>query len=456
MRSSGPMPCARVTSFRWLINLALTCALGILPSTASASPTEVCDDTPTLQQQACEIEQRALGCPDLLDRAPDLRPLIRDCRAPHRAWTWNEVWRGCRDGFAGSWSDLYEALVASPLRFLQRSAHETEAFLQNCLNTPGCREDVFRRAHDRAPTPRELQNLTDMRRTTDLFVLWRNAIARENSTGEQNRRWREQLARTRRTPLESQPPPPQDAAAAEAPGVWRAILGAYENQMQRLRCFHTEAATELACYAIFSVADPTLVAGGIAKLPRLAQALRAARPTASGAARTEAEALDFLLNPPGARAAAREASDEVRDLVRARLGPDTRVIATGGTPARGETFASSQITARGADDSFIGQIKGTYDTSQNQLHIDFMYSARSGEGVGQTLFEALLRQHPQTQRVSTTLTLDNLHELQSALAQGMSCEDAIRSTPAYKIRARAGFATLASASCSGAAFTVTR
>ncbi len=455
MRSLGPMPCARDIFFRWLLKFALSAFCFVGAPWSWASPGEVCADTPTLHLQACEIEQHALGCTELIERAPELRSHIRDCRVPHRPWTWNEVWRGCRDGFTGSWSDLYDTLIASPLRFLQRSAHETEAFLQTCLDTAGCREDLFRRAHDRAPTARETRNLASMQRTSELFVLWRNAIARENSSGEQNRRWREQLARMRSTPPESQPPPPQ-AANAEVPGIWRALLTGYENQMQRLRCFHTEAATELACYAIFSVVDPTLVAGGVAKLPRLAQALRASRTAAGGAARTEAEALDFLLNPPGARAVVREASDEVRDLVRARLGPDTRVIVSGGTPVRGQDFVPAQITARGADDAFIGQIKGTYDVSQNQLHIDLMYSARSGEGVGQTLFEAILRQHPQTQRISTTLSLDNLHELQRALAQGMSCEDAIRSTPAYKIRARAGFANLASASCSGAAFTVIR
>ena len=427
-----------------------------ISATSWARPDEICTETASLNQQACEIEQRALGCHDLAERAPEVRSQIRDCRLAHRPWTWGEVWRGCRDGFTGSWSDLYQALIASPIRFLQRSAHETETFLQNCLDTSGCREDLFRRAYGRAPSERDSRNLSSMRNPSDLFVLWRNAIARENSTGEQNRRFNEQLARTRQSNLESQPPAPQDASL-DIPGIWRGILRGYENQMQRLRCFHTEAATELACYAIFSVVDPTLLAGGVAKLPRAVQAVRAARAGSGTALRTEAEVLDFLLNPPGARAAAaREVGDEVGDLVRSRLGPETRVLVSGGAPARGEAYIPSNITARSADDALIGQIRATYGVERNQLHIDFMFSGRTGEGVGQTLFEALLRRHPQTQRISTNLSLDNLHQLNTALARGLSCEDAIRTTPAYKIRARAGFAALEAVDCSAATFVVTR
>jgi hypothetical protein len=93
-----------------------------------------------------------------------------------------------------------------------------------------------------------------------------------------------------------------------------------------------------------------------------------------------------------------------------------------------------------------GKIMGTlsvnYDSSGKTIHIGTMETMKEFRqmGVGETLFESALQQFPDTEYVSVESLEDtNLDVVRDHIAKGMSLEDAIKETPAYKIRSKMGF-----------------
>lgn len=77
------------------------------------------------------------------------------------------------------------------------------------------------------------------------------------------------------------------------------------------------------------------------------------------------------------------------------------------------------------------------------------------KGVSEALFAKVLREHPEIEEIrSDALVQTNEKAIQKELKRGGSCRDAIKATPAYRMRARFGFTELVSFECEDGSFTV--
>ncbi len=78
------------------------------------------------------------------------------------------------------------------------------------------------------------------------------------------------------------------------------------------------------------------------------------------------------------------------------------------------------------------------------LHINLIRINKVNRGFGysEMLFQSILKEHPGIKTITTDLVDKNLQILNDALARDMPLEDAIRETPAYKVRKRIGFSDM--------------
>ena len=83
-----------------------------------------------------------------------------------------------------------------------------------------------------------------------------------------------------------------------------------------------------------------------------------------------------------------------------------------------------------------GELLSRYQLGIGQLQVDDLFK---NKGVSELLFHHVLLLMPDVLRVSSSLTDDNKAVLQRLRRGGLSCEDAVRRTPAGRLRARFGF-----------------
>lgn len=95
----------------------------------------------------------------------------------------------------------------------------------------------------------------------------------------------------------------------------------------------------------------------------------------------------------------------------------------------------STIRLIGQDKKVLGELE--YVMTAGEMIINKMSSEVSGGGRAM-LLRALLN-HPQTEGISSKLALDNKVAYITARARGVSPEQALKQTPAYKIRAFCGY-----------------
>lgn len=78
-------------------------------------------------------------------------------------------------------------------------------------------------------------------------------------------------------------------------------------------------------------------------------------------------------------------------------------------------------------------------------------------GVSEALLAKILKEHPEIVSVDAhTLVDTNEQVMLKALSQGLSCKEALKATPAYRMRARFGFTEITNYDCDDGAFTATR
>lgn len=70
-------------------------------------------------------------------------------------------------------------------------------------------------------------------------------------------------------------------------------------------------------------------------------------------------------------------------------------------------------------------------------------------GVSEYLFSEVITRHPQTTRLSAYFDADNARAVRIAMAAGKSCNEAMKTSPFYKMSARFGFGEIESAECEG-------
>ena len=105
------------------------------------------------------------------------------------------------------------------------------------------------------------------------------------------------------------------------------------------------------------------------------------------------------------------------------------------------------ISAFTASGRTIGQLQ--YRVRANVLQIEFSFTGVGfdNRGVGAMLLAGALERYPHIRRISASLTMDNLEAVKSALANGLSCADALRETPIYRAALRSQFTKIINPNC---------
>ncbi len=88
----------------------------------------------------------------------------------------------------------------------------------------------------------------------------------------------------------------------------------------------------------------------------------------------------------------------------------------------------------------LGELNYRYVANEKKLNIVWMEAVVKEIGISETLIALALSRYPETRVIHTRALLDTNEKIvKTALAKGASIEDAIKTTPAYKVRKKLGF-----------------
>ncbi len=198
--------------------------------------------------------------------------------------------------------------------------------------------------------------------------------------------------------------------------TWMSQWRKDRQKMDAMACLDPETQAEFSCYLIFHYGGAVLGTEALAE-------------GAASIALKRMASLDAALSETAATAATKTAWTD--KLVEAGFKPKKTPNIVGAdlysfTNAQGDTVASMVIaTPKPGGPLVIRSVEahGYYR-----------------QGFSKALLEQILNDHPEIQIIETEeLTEMNLTELRNGLKAGLSIADAIRQTPAYKLRARFGF-----------------
>jgi hypothetical protein len=79
---------------------------------------------------------------------------------------------------------------------------------------------------------------------------------------------------------------------------------------------------------------------------------------------------------------------------------------------------------------------------KNKVYIDYVMAKKRRKGYATLLFLELIQKYPEIEEIQSILTGSNKFEYQRALQNQYSHADAIKKTPAYKIRKTIGFPSI--------------
>jgi hypothetical protein len=115
---------------------------------------------------------------------------------------------------------------------------------------------------------------------------------------------------------------------------------------------------------------------------------------------------------------------------------------------RNEEGTQYKIRLKHADGYTVGSVLFSYNPKKRLLEIENMdvLSDFKKSGVGEVLMDQALLRFETTQIAVESLASDNAAVLQQGLAKGLSTIEAIKQTPAYKIRQKMGFTEIIPAS----------
>jgi|FLYM01.1.fsa_nt_gi hypothetical protein len=87
------------------------------------------------------------------------------------------------------------------------------------------------------------------------------------------------------------------------------------------------------------------------------------------------------------------------------------------------------------------------DESELKIFLVFINQPFRGKGLSEKAFQEVLRLNPKVTKIHTHLIRDNEDALREALDRGETCVEAMKSTPAYKVRKKLGFSKITQADC---------
>lgn len=302
----------------------------------------------------------------------------------------------CLKGLVKNWkdqaTDIYE--------FLRTAGEERKAFIKSCEEdlTGECRRRLTERA--RGPD-------ADQRSISEL-------LERADQRDDALRKIKSQQANSKPEGLNLGP----------------AIAAAWDKLKKtgvEIQCYNRAKQTELLCYGIGYVIDPTILVPGAKAVTSAARIRSLAKLKAVAEVETVAT-----------KTALEESAEKLG------FTPGFSRISNNGK----ETLGVFDPEAR----TFIGQAKYyTPRAGENVLDPGTVEVVKGyqGKGVYKAILEQQLKDHPQTTQIKGSLWFDNQDVVEKAIAGGSSCLEAIMLTPAYKVRAGLGFSKIVSYKCGG-------
>jgi hypothetical protein len=97
---------------------------------------------------------------------------------------------------------------------------------------------------------------------------------------------------------------------------------------------------------------------------------------------------------------------------------------------------------RELDGKTVGEVHYRFTEKTKGLFIADMHVSLKKKHISLILLADIIKRHPGTARIRTTIGLDNYKIFQEAYGKTSSLEEAIKATPAYKIRKRLGFSKI--------------
>ena len=276
----------------------------------------------------------------------------------------------------------------------------------------------------------------------------------------------------------------QSKGSAESQDIFKRI---WEQQKEKFSCLNNQGKTYLSCYYLFSVVDPLMMAGLAIKAPRLIKAFNLTLPNVSRLKGIEQfhETLDDGISLAGKTpfSARAQIDKEIVTPHSATQGPavdrgppgvnptiDSKASASHPSPTsdRGppqlvglskvEKLSQKKAVAEVLGDDKLKVVKIYQDTQNGKATMgtmDFTYSQDTGVihkgymstspeyrnlGVGEALMEQAIKASSGVRKIETCCLIEtNRQAVTAAINRGMTKVDAIKQTPAFKIRARFGF-----------------
>lgn len=299
-----------------VVFLGVLLPLSALTETPSEDCTQRKEYQEALADYSCRVEWSASQCEQYFQKKPELKDLARICPSTSSSGRdILDVISGCGVGAGDAFYETVKGLVLLPWELLKalgsvvNSGAKAQVVLNACAHDLECKVDLYRRAYGAEPKPGDITKLAEKKSGREIYSLWERAVIHdyENSRIRQ-RELAEKVRELGRKHQMGSPEwlagmrvlvPDYDKRVEQAKRTLGSILrGFWEEKKQALSCLNTEASTEMVCHAIFSIVDPTLAAGFLAKAPRLARLLKHVDEAAparlpAGAFKSAEEAMQF-------------------------------------------------------------------------------------------------------------------------------------------------------------------
>lgn len=225
----------------------------------------------------------------------------------------------------------------------------------------------------------------------------------------------------------------------QLPKVPSKVSEAYEKYQKTFACLDSRAQQKLACYLAVQAGTAFVGVGlAAAKYANFAEEMTAAYEEAPAAVAVRKAAPALVKLDPDEILAARSS---------AAAGFETQVLEDAHVTVNGARAQVDKIV-RKSDGRLVGQISWEVDRTGKNLSIEHLDAKIPGKGFSQNLLDFVLARNPKVQVIHGELLEDNFDAFIDARHAGLPCLDALKRTPAYKIRARAGFGRILGSSCS--------
>lgn len=371
-----------------------------------------------LISRTCEESVRDANCEEYWSENEVPLEMRRNCAEGAVNMDSSEWIARCRDGFFRSWSDYGRAL-AGGAESLWKALFGPEGDQQKALRL--CDEDSTLECKRAFALEAGVKNPQDATLRSRDAAYWQGMARRHQRARNYREALREQsdfiaLPPEEKLRLLEQKQCEQSQMRASKGFIERVL----ENNGVMLACYNERKNADLLCYGVGLILDPTLVAGGGLASLKAAAGLRRAT----------------------------FAFKEVQAASISKLGYTPIPKYTRPTPST----VRIEITHPEFKTN-LGFVEGEVTQSGRVLevhNIEVLNVNNHRKGLSEYMMAEILKRHPRLRELRTTLAMDNKSIAQKALSSGLNCTEAIKSTPAYKMRAKLGFTQIANAICGGA------